>query len=62
MSQPLLLVVTGAPCSGKTTLATRIAENVGLTPITKDAIKKSLFDTMDWNARERGRGRSDTQA
>jgi len=51
----ILVIVTGAPCSGKTTLAARIAENVGLPPITKDTVKESVFDTMDWNDRERSR-------
>ena len=48
----LLVVVTGPPCSGKTTLATRIAEEFRLPLIAKDAIKESLFDTMGSSDRE----------
>ncbi len=41
-----LLLVTGAPSSGKTTLAVPLARHLGLPLITKDTIKEALFDTL----------------
>ena len=52
MTRPLLIVVTGAPCAGKTTLARRIAETFRLPLIAKDDIKESLFDSLGWKDRE----------
>jgi predicted kinase len=49
--KPLLIIVTGPPCSGKTTLARRIAEEFHLPLITKDGIKETLFDTLGWSDR-----------
>ncbi len=41
-----LLLVTGAPGSGKTTLAVPLARHLGLPLITKDTIKEALFDSL----------------
>jgi predicted kinase len=49
---PLLLVVTGLPCSGKTTVARRLADDLGLPLLTKDDIKERLFDTLGWSDRD----------
>ena len=46
MTQPLLVIVTGAPCTGKTALAHRIALETGLPLVTKDDIKERLFDAL----------------
>jgi len=43
---PLLVVVSGAPGSGKTTLATRLSEELGLTLLAKDHIKEALADAV----------------
>lgn len=43
-TEPMLIVVSGAPGSGKTTLARRIADDLALTLISKDAIKEALAD------------------
>ena len=45
-AQPVLIVVSGAPGSGKTTLARRIAAELTLPLISKDAIKESLADAV----------------
>lgn len=41
-----VIIVTGAPGTGKTTLARRLASHYGLPLLAKDAIKESLFDSL----------------
>jgi AAA domain len=41
-----LVLVTGAPGSGKTTLAVPLARHLGLPLLTKDTIKEALLDTL----------------
>ena len=43
-----ILIVTGAPCAGKTTVAGRLARGLGAPLFTKDAIKERLFDAVGW--------------
>jgi len=52
----VLVVVSGLPGSGKTTLARQIAPALGLPLISKDVIKEALFDVLgtgdlDWSRR-----------
>jgi predicted kinase len=56
MHRPRLLLVTGPPCSGKTSLATRLQRDLGLMVIAKDPLKECLFDALgtgdeDWSRR-----------
>ena len=48
---PTLIIVTGAPGTGKTTLAQKLARDLRLPLIAKDAIKETLFDTLGWQDR-----------
>ncbi|NMO56061.1 hypothetical protein HH310_33385 [Actinoplanes sp. TBRC 11911] len=47
MSGRLIIVVSGATAVGKTTLATAVAEAMGLPLICKDDIKETLVDALD---------------
>lgn len=51
MSPPLLIIITGLPCTGKTRLGNRIAQEFSLPMLTKDGIKVLLFDTLGWSDR-----------
>ncbi|MBN1967330.1 MAG: ATP-binding protein [Anaerolineae bacterium] len=51
MPVSVLIIVTGAPCTGKTTLAARFAADLGWPLLHKDGIKERLFDTLGWSDR-----------
>jgi hypothetical protein len=46
-----LVLVTGPPASGKTTLAKPLARQLGLPLLGKDTIKEALFDTLGTGGR-----------
>lgn len=45
---PVLMIVTGPPASGKTTVARRISEEFGLPLISKDDLKEIVYDAYGW--------------
>lgn len=45
-------MVTGASCSGKTTLAARLGRELSLPVVHRDVLKEVLFDTLGWGDRE----------
>jgi predicted kinase len=51
MARPLLVVLSGPSCTGKTTLGTRLAVDLGVPFLFKDGIKEILFDTLGWSDR-----------
>lgn len=48
MRKCLIIVVTGAPGTGKTTIAKEIARKFHLPLIVKDEIKETLFEAIGW--------------
>jgi predicted kinase len=52
---PLLVIVTGAPGSGKTTIARALAVELRLPLLAKDDIKEALFDALGTGDREQSR-------
>jgi predicted kinase len=48
---PALIIVTGSPCTGKTTLAQQLAASLSLPVMAKDTIKEALFETLGWSDR-----------
>lgn len=47
MNKPLLLVVTGTPASGKTTLAHMLAGKINCPLISRDELKEGLVNTLN---------------
>jgi predicted kinase len=52
MNKPLVIIISGPPSTGKTTLGQRLATEFHLPFIHKDGIKERLFDTLGWSDRE----------
>ena len=52
-SRPLLVLVTGLPCTGKTGVAARLSSELALPMLAKDDIKEALFDALGYGGRER---------
>ncbi|HEX8918642.1 MAG TPA: AAA family ATPase [Chloroflexota bacterium] len=48
MRNPIVLIITGHPATGKTTLGVRLAADLSLPFFSKDGVKESLFDTLGW--------------
>jgi predicted kinase len=49
---PPLVIVTGPPASGKTTLGRTLATRLAMPFLYKDGIKETLFDALGWSGRE----------
>ena len=52
---PPVLIVSGAPATGKTTLGKQIASEFALPFLSRDGIKESLYDTIGAGDRDRSR-------
>jgi predicted kinase len=46
-----LIIVSGPPCAGKSTLANRLREELKWPLLAKDPIKELLFDSVGWRDR-----------
>ena len=51
MRRPVLVVVSGAPGAGKSTLAKQLAERLDIPLLDRDDIKDAMFDVMGWSDR-----------
>ena len=51
MAKNLVIIISGPPCTGKTTLGKRLAEAFNLPFINKDEIKELLFERLGWRDR-----------
>lgn len=47
-----IIIVTGLPGSGKTTLSKKLSKKLSLPVISKDAMKEMLFDSLGWEDRK----------
>ena len=52
MSNSPLVIITGRPCTGKTTLGRELARRTNLPFISRDDLKESLFDSLGWDDRD----------
>jgi predicted kinase len=59
MPRSSLLLIHGEPCSGKTTVATRLAQDLGWTLLSKDTFKEPLFEEFGTGDRAWSRRLSD---
>jgi predicted kinase len=55
MEKPLLIVVTGAPASGKTTLAHMLADKINCPLLSRDALKEGFINTLQLSHSQLGR-------
>ena len=46
MRPPLLVVVTGMPAAGKTTVADSLSRSLSLPFVAKDTVKEHLYETL----------------
>ncbi len=49
--KPLIIVISGLPCTGKTAIGKRTAREFWLPYFSKDAFKERLFDELGWSDR-----------
>ncbi|EKD33327.1 MAG: hypothetical protein ACD_76C00045G0013 [uncultured bacterium] len=52
MPKITLIIITGLPGTGKTTLGKKLAQDLNLPFINKDGIKEILFDNFGWKDRK----------
>ena len=50
--QPTIIIVTGRPAAGKSTLAKWLAQELKLPLVSKDGIREVLFDRLGWKDRK----------
>ncbi len=49
MPAPLLIIISGPPCSGKTALGGWLAQQLTIPLFHRDAFKEVLFDSLGWS-------------
>jgi predicted kinase len=51
-ARPFLLIITGDPATGKSTLAKHCSGQLGVPICSRDMIKELMFDSLGWSDRE----------
>lgn len=51
LARPTILIVTGRPAAGKSTLARWLSQELRLPLVSKDTIREDLFDRLGWKDR-----------
>jgi len=49
--QPIIIIVTGRPAAGKSTLAKWLSQELKFPVVSKDSIREELFDRLGWKDR-----------
>src|SRR5688500_1299577 len=49
---PTIIIVTGRPAAGKSTLAKWLSKELKLPLVSKDSIREELFDRLGWKDRK----------
>jgi predicted kinase len=49
MLPPLLIIISGPPCSGKTMMGSWLAQELKLPLFHRDGFKEQLFDSLGWS-------------
>ena len=52
LPHPTIVIVTGRPAAGKSTLAKRLSQELMLPLVSKDDIREELFDRLGWKDRK----------
>ena len=52
LPHPTIIIVTGRPAAGKSTLAKGLSEELKIPLVSKDGIREELFDRLGWKDRK----------
>jgi predicted kinase len=52
LTRPIIIIVTGRPAAGKSTLAKWLSQELKLPLVNKDNIREELFDRLGWKDRK----------
>jgi len=50
--RPIIIIITGRPAAGKSTLAKWLSQELQISVVSKDRIREELFERLGWNDRE----------
>jgi predicted kinase len=52
LTSPIIIIVTGRPAAGKSTLAKWLSQELQIPLVSKDSIREELFDRLGWKDRK----------
>jgi predicted kinase len=50
--RPVIIIITGRPAAGKSTLAKWLSKELQISVVSKDSIREELFERLGWKDRE----------